>query len=68
MGQSFPNHLYVVGASAGGAITNPGSGGNFQILDPTGGQTRKADHLTATDVTTALPVELENAGLTWTVL
>src|SRR5579862_812170 len=68
MGQSFPNHLYVIAASAGGAISNPDANGNFEILAPSGGQTLSADHLTATDVASALPVELENAGLTWTVL
>jgi len=68
LGQSFPNHLYVLAASAGGAISNPDTEGDFEVLDPLTGQTRQESHLSSAEITTALPVELERAGLTWTVL
>lgn len=66
LGPSFPNHLFVVAASAGGAISNPNSDGDFDVFGPNG--SHKQSHLTPDQVPTALPVELENAGLTWTVL
>ena len=40
----------------------------FEVLDPTTGTTTKTSHLTAQQIPTALPVLMENAGLTWTVL
>jgi phospholipase C len=67
LGQSFPNHLYVIAASAGGAISNPNTDGDFDVLDLPSGS-HKQSHLTADQIATALPVELEQAGLTWTVL
>lgn len=68
LGPSFPNHLYAVATTAGGAISNTDNNHKFQILDPATNQTHNQDHLTADEVATALPVELEQAGLTWTVL
>ncbi len=68
LGQSFPNHLYLMAASAGGAISNPDTDGNFDVLDPQTGDTHQQSHLPADQIPTALPVELEQAGLTWTVL
>jgi phospholipase C len=68
LSQSFPNHLYVLAATAGGAISNPGLDGDFDVLDPQTGKTRQESHLSSTEIATALPVELEQAGLTWTVL
>jgi len=67
LGASFPNHVYVLAATAGGAVTNPDLiNGDFVILDPQTGQTRTKDHLSAAEVATALPVEFEQAGLAWT--
>lgn len=66
MGQSFPNHLYLLAASSGGCISNPNSSGKFEILDSMGGRS-SASHLTSAQIPTALPVLLEAAGLTWTV-
>ncbi len=68
LGPSFPNHLYALATSAGGAISNTDNNHDFQILNPATNETHKQDHLTAAEVATALPVELEQAGLTWTVL
>jgi len=68
LGASFPNHVYVLAATAGGAVSNPDLfKGEFAILDPQTGQIRTADHLSPTDVARALPVEFEQAGLAWTV-
>ena len=68
LGPSFPNHLYLLATTAGGAISNPDQGGDFDVLDPQTGQVTQASHLTGDQVATALPVEFEQAGLTWTVL
>ena len=68
LSQSFPNHLYVLAATAGGAISNPNLDGDFDVLDPQTGTTRQEGHLNSAEIATALPVELEQAGLTWTVL
>jgi phospholipase C len=68
LGQSFPNHLYVLAATAGGCTSNPGLGGSFDVLDPATGQTSGESHFDASRIATALPVALESAGLTWTVL
>ena len=68
LGQSFPNHIYLLAASAGGAISNPDNDGNFDVLDPQTGTTHEQSHFTADQIATALPVELEQAGLAWTVL
>jgi|SRR5579862_1660118 len=66
MGQSFPNHLYLLGATSGGCISNPDLSGNFDVLDSLGA-TSTANHLSAAQIPTALPVLLEASGLTWTV-
>jgi phospholipase C len=66
MGQSFPNHLFLLATTSGNCISNPDLNGNFQILNPDGSRS-SASHLTSMVVPTALPVELEAAGLTWTV-
>jgi phospholipase C len=68
LGQSFPNHLYLLAASAGGAVSNPDRDGKFGVLDDQTGDLSDQMHLTVKQITTALPVELEQAGLTWTVL
>jgi len=68
LGPSYPNHIYLLAASAGGAISNPDRDGNFDVLDLQSGGKHQQNHLSAEDIATALPVELEQAGLTWTVL
>jgi len=68
MGQSFPNHVYTLTASSGGSISNPGTtNGQFDVLDPATGAITQDNHFSAARIATALPVELENAGLAWTV-
>jgi phospholipase C len=59
----------VLAASAGGVISNPDplSHEFTVLLEPTQNRVTES-HLTATEVRTALPVLLEKAGLTWTVL
>jgi len=66
MGQSFPNHLYLMAATSGTCITNPGINGNFDILNADGSKSQ-ATHLGPTVIPTTVPVELEGAGLAWTV-
>jgi phospholipase C len=67
MGPSFPNHLYLLAASAGGAISNPDISGNITVLlAPTNNRVMQT-HLSRAEIPTALPVLLEAAGLTWTV-
>ncbi len=69
MGQSFPNHLYLVAATSGGAISNPNLRGAFEVLVPGDPLLRvKQTELSAREIPTALPVELEKKGLTWTVI
>jgi phospholipase C len=67
LGPSFGNHVAVLAATSGGAITNPDANGNFALLNLQTNQITTQDHLSAAQVATALPVELEQAGLTWTV-
>ena len=68
LGPSFPNHLYLLAASAGGAISNPDpTSAKFTVLQaPTTNRVTES-HLTAAEVPTALPGLLETAGLTWTI-
>ena len=66
MGQSFPNHLYLLAAMSGGCISHPDLSGNFDVLDSLGAMS-STDHLSAAQVSTPLPVFLEARGLTWTV-
>ena len=68
MSQSFPNHFYVLAASAGGAISNPDQNGNYTVLDPTTGAVTTQSHTLASQISTSIPGEIENAGLAWTVL
>lgn len=68
LGPSFPNHVYVLAATAGGAVSDPDlTNGDFAVLDPQTGQTGTQDHLSAAQIPTALPVNFEQAGLAWTV-
>jgi phospholipase C len=67
MGQSFPNHVYPLTASSGGSISNPDTHGNFDVYDPATGAVTQESHFSAASIATALPVELENVGLAWTV-
>jgi phospholipase C len=68
LGPSFPNHLYLLAANAGGAISNPDQTQSFTVLQtPTNNRVTES-HLTPGELPTALPVLLENAGLTWTIL
>jgi len=53
--------------SAGGAVSNTDSNGKFGVLDVETGDLRDQMHLTVKQISTALPVEFEQAGLTWTV-
>ncbi len=55
-------------ATAGGVISNPGIDGDFDVLNPQTGTTRQEGHLSSAEIATALPAELERAGLAWTVL
>lgn len=70
-GPTFPNHLYIVAAQAGGVINNPSAGGHgcdapmtsrVQVLDPATGKTSLVypcfDFATLADT-------LQAAGLTW---
>ncbi|MEZ0230160.1 MAG: phospholipase C [Planctomycetota bacterium] len=68
MGPSFPNHFYLLAATAGGAISNPDTDGRYEVLDPTTGGRTKQSHTPVFQVPTATPNELERKGLTWTVL
>ncbi|HVR85132.1 MAG TPA: alkaline phosphatase family protein [Planctomycetota bacterium] len=66
LGQSFPNHLYLLTATSGTCISNPDINGHFQILNADGTRSQ-ATHLGPTVIPTATPVELEASGLAWTV-
>jgi phospholipase C len=66
MGQSFPNHLYLLAATSGTCISNPDINGHFNILNADGSKSQ-ATHLGPTVISTAIPVELEDKGLAWTV-
>jgi phospholipase C len=69
MGPSQPNHFYLLAATAGGAIGNPGVTADFQVLvDPATNTRVNQTHMTATEIATSIPSELEAKGLTWTVL
>jgi phospholipase C len=68
MGPSMPNHFYLLAASAGGAISNPDDTGDYQVLDPATGARHNQTHTPPDQIATAIPNELEQAGLTWTVL
>src|SRR5204862_7693222 len=50
------------------AIENPDSDGHVAVPDPRAGTTHAQSHFTADQIAPALPVELEQAGLAWTVL
>ncbi|HZU95228.1 MAG TPA: alkaline phosphatase family protein [Planctomycetota bacterium] len=67
MGCSTPNHLFSVAAQCGGIISNENlSTHTWTQLLPNGTQvTNHPNHLTAAEVPTALPCELEAKGLTW---
>jgi phospholipase C len=66
MGQSSPNHMYVVAATSGGRISNEDlSTQTFQVLLPNGTMVTHPNHMSASEIPTTLPNELENAGLTW---
>jgi phospholipase C len=67
MSESLPNHFYLLSATAGGAISDPDpTTGNYQVLDPTTGQTFNETHSPASQIPTSTPSELEAQGLAWT--
>jgi phospholipase C len=69
MGPSLPNHMYLFAANAGGAISNPEiTSGNFTALDLATNERFLEQSVPASAVPTALPNELETAGLSWTIL
>lgn len=69
MGPSLPNHFYLYAATSGGAISNPDAlTGQITILDPTTGQRRKESSIPPSLIATTLPNELEQKGLSWTIL
>jgi phospholipase C len=67
-GTSLGSTLYLLCGQSGGVITEPTIlGGRFTVLvDPKTGYQVKQDKLSAMQVPTSLPNELEQAGLTWT--
>jgi phospholipase C len=68
LGPSDPNHLMITAAWSGGVISNPGIlNGEYDVIDPLTGvrHSRPPGSFTAAEIPTALPVELEKAGLTW---
>jgi phospholipase C len=68
MGPSQPDHFYLLAATAGGAIANPGATNHFSVLvDPANDVRVNQSHMLASEIATALPGELEAKGLTWTV-
>ena len=69
MSQSFPNHLHLLAATSGGCISNPDFSGTFEVLtNPQANVRIRQSHLPESQIPTAIPVELEKAGLAWTVL
>jgi phospholipase C len=65
-GPNGPNLIAALAASSGGAISNP-AGGSFEVLDPSTGQRSTDTHFGSSRIPKALPVALEQAGLTWTI-
>ncbi|RME75222.1 MAG: hypothetical protein D6776_03660 [Planctomycetota bacterium] len=66
MGPSFPNHLFAVAASSGGAISNPNLVTNrVKVLDAQGHVVSHRATFSRQEIATTLPNELEQAGLTW---
>ena len=70
MGPSTPNHMFLVAGQCGGIISNRDDlTGLDTFLDPATGRRYQRDTpFTASEIPTALPVELEQAGLTWAAL
>ena len=66
MGPSVPNHLYLLAATSGGAIDNPGLlGGSITVIDAAGNKSAHAPSFSAAEVPTTLPNELEKKGFSW---
>jgi phospholipase C len=66
MGPSTPNHMFSVAATSGRAISNPKIlTKEMTVLDAAGNQVAHPAFFDATEIPTALPVELEKKGLTW---
>jgi phospholipase C len=69
MGESSPNHMYVIAATSGGRITNEDLVKHtVQVMAPDGTITTHPNHWTIDEIPTALPNELEKKGKSWSFL
>ncbi len=66
MAPSTPNHMYAIAATSGGSIANEDvSTKTTTVLDASGNLVSHPAHFSTSEITTALPNELEKAGKTW---
>ncbi len=66
MGPSTPNHMFLVAATSGGAISNASIlGGGVTVLDSSGTQQSHPAEFTTSEIPTTLMNELEAKGLSW---
>jgi phospholipase C len=67
MGPSDPNHFFIVAAACANVISDQDQSHQWTVLDPATGLTSKRPPgpISLQEIPTALPVELEQAGLTW---
>ena len=66
MGPSTPNHLFLLAATSGGAISDPSLlTGNVTVLDASGRQRSHPGSFSPSEIRTTIPNQLEAAGLTW---
>jgi phospholipase C len=69
MGESSPNHMYVIAATSAGRITNENLVDHtVQVMAPDGTVSTHPNHWTVDEIPTALPNELEKKGLSWTFM
>jgi phospholipase C len=69
MGESSPNHMYVIAATSAGRITNEDLVKHTcQVIGPDGAVYEHPNHWTVDEVPTALPNELEKKGKSWTFI
>ena len=69
MGESSPNHMYVIAATSAGRITNEDLVKHTcKVIGPDGATYDHPNHWTVDEVPTALPNELEKKGRSWTFI